>query len=245
MTNKLALVVAVVLGVLSIIGIRLYVDKMRMDYEVRVDPVDCFVAARDVAAGRTFTNDDVVETQFPRAIDNAFRNSRITDKTTIIGARTVQPIAAGQVLQTYHFARATRSKGLEFKPEFRAVTIPVNKVSGVGGLLRPTDTVDVILSMKLVDQQSAELAVTRTLFKGVMVLATDLVTDPFDPAAGQGYTTITLRLNPEECNKLVFSLSNGGTVHLAQCASGTTGRPGYDPVIADDFYREIRDELKR
>jgi pilus assembly protein CpaB len=248
--NKLALIVAVVLGVLSIIGIRLYVDGIVLKYTREQEPVDCFVSAREIKPGRTFTVDDIVETQFPRQVLEAYKTSRITDKTTIIGARITQPIEMGQVLQTYHFAtKNIIGKKLEFGKEYRAVTLPMSKITGVGGLLRPGDFVDLVVNMKLVDGGREvlgvkELPVALTLYKSVLVLATDQITDPSDADAGRGYSTVTLRLKPDEVNKVLFAQYNGGAIHLVQAQSGTGEYVGHNAVITNSIYNDVKEEIQ-
>ncbi len=249
MNNKLALIVAVVLGILSIIGIRLYVDGIILDNRIKTEPVDCFVSTKNIEPGRTFTLDDVIENQFPRQVLEAYKNSRITDKTTIIGARVQAKIEMGQVLQTYHFATKIVGKKLEYGKEYRAVTLPINKVTGVGGLLRPGDFVDIIVNIKLLDAGKdilgvKELPVSRSMFKSVLVLATDLVTDPSDIDAGKGYTTVTVRLRPEEVNRVLFAQYNGGVIHLCQAQSGTAEYVGFNPVITNSLYNDVKDEIQ-
>lgn len=240
----MALLVAVVLGIMSIIGIRLYVQTLEATHIQRAEPIDCMVAAQSVPAGRTFTAEDLVETQFPRKIVDALRSSRITDRTQILGATTVVPIEAGQILQQYHFqARSQITRRPVFTKEYRAVTIPVNKITGCANLLRAGDTVDVLVTLPLVDKSQQQLNVTRTLLKNVTVVSTDANTDP-NVVAQQAYTSVTLRLRPEDGNKVVFCLYNGGMLHLAYAQPGTPEGIGFNPIIAEELLQEIEGELR-
>lgn len=245
MTNKLALVVAVVLGVLSIVGIRLYVDKIEQKQLMEKQLIDVLVASRDIPAGKTFGPEDVEIAQFPaHVIDQAFRKSHITDRTTIIGIKTVESIGAGQVLQQYHFQRRdSRGKGLNFPKEYRAITIPISRVGGVAGLLRPSDQVDIVINTQMQDRTGASLVVTRTLFRNVLILAVDSNTDPFTEMSG--YSTITLRLQPDECNKLAYCLYNGAALHMTYVQPGTPEGTGYDATTAEHIWRDIQPELER
>jgi pilus assembly protein CpaB len=242
--NKMALLVAVVLGIMSIIGIRLYVQTMEQKHQQLVEPIDCFVAAQSIPAGRTFTAEDLVETQFPRKIIDALRSSRVTDRTAILGATTVVPIEAGQVLQQYHFRQAGGpQKRMVFTKEYRAVTVPVNKITGVANLLRAGDAIDVLVTLPLVDKSSQQLNVTRTLLKNVTVLSTDSNTDP-NLVSQQPYGSVTLRLRPEEANKVIFCLYNGGMMHMALTQPGTPEYMGYHPTVAEELLGEIENELR-
>lgn len=243
MHNKLALIVAVVLGVLSIVGIRLYVDNLEKQRVLEQELIDVFVASKDLPVGEMMGADDVDIAQFPaRVIDAAFRRSHITDKATIMGSRTVARIAAGQVLQEYHFEKKV-SANLKFPKEYRAITIPISRVGGVAGLLKPTDTVDVVINTQLNDRNSgAELVVTRTLFKNVLILATDSNTDPYVETSG--YSTVTLRLTPDECNKMAFCMFNGAAIQLLYVQPGTPEDAKLHPFVADDLFLEIERELR-
>lgn len=244
MTNKLALVVAVVLGVLSIIGIRLYVEGIEKSQIQQQMLIDVLVASKDIPAQRVFGPDDVDVAQLPASfVDQAFRKSHITDRATVIGLRVVKPIAAGQVLQTYHFQDKTGSGGrLQFDKEYRAITIPISRVGGVAGLLKPADLVDIIVNMQVQDRSSGQgLVVTRTLFKNVRILACDTNTDPFVEMSG--YSSLTLRLRPEDCNKLAFALFNGGVLHMTYVQPGTGESPSFNPVTPDDMWGDVREEI--
>ncbi|MCO5168579.1 MAG: Flp pilus assembly protein CpaB [Planctomycetes bacterium] len=243
MTNKLALLVAVALGVLSIVGIRLYVDKLEKQQRLEKNLVDVLIASRDIQAGRTMTREDIEIGQFPAAfMEAAFRKSNVGDLNTIVGERTVEPIAAGQVLQQYHFKKRELRR-FNFDKEYRAITIPMNRVGGVGGLLRPADQVDVLVNSQLSDQTGAQVTVTRALFRNVLILALDGNTDPFVDFGG--YATVTLRLRPEDCNKLAFCLYNGAAIHLTYVQPGTPEPTGFDPAVANDLWRDIKQELQQ
>ncbi len=244
MTNKLALVVAVVLGVLSIVGIRLYVDKIEKANIISQNLVDVLVASRDIPAGKVFGPEDVEIAQFPaQFMDQGFRKSNITDKATVIGLKTVEPIGAGQILQQYHFQRTGSSRQkFTFSKEYRAITMPVSRVGGVAGLLKPSDQVDILINTQIQDGTGASIVVTRTLMRNVLILAVDSNTDPFTELAG--YSTVTVRLRPDECNKLAFCLYNGAALHMTFVQPGTPEGTGYDAVTAEDFWKDVEPELR-
>lgn len=242
MTNKLALIVAVVLGVLSIVGIRLYVDKLEKSQMMRDNLIDVLVASRDLPAGKIFGPEDVEIAQFPaQVIDRAFRKSNISDKATVIGVKTVEPIGVGQVLQQYHFQRRTGGPKLSFGKEYRAITIPISRVGGVAGLLKPSDQVDVVINMQVTDETGASLVVTRTLLKNVLILAVDSNTDPFTEVGSYG--TVTLRLRPDECNRVAYCLYNGASFHLVYLQPGTPEGTGYDATLGESMWNDVKQEI--
>jgi Flp pilus assembly protein CpaB len=248
-TNKLALVVAVALGILSILGIKVYVGNIIKQNEIMTEPVDCLVAAHDIPAGRAFTAEDIESHQFPRAaIEAGLKTSRVTDRNTVIGAKVVFPIAEGQILQTYHFPAIGRPIGKRFatelKPDQRAITIPISRVSGVAGLLRPSDNVDIVCYTTFTDQNAKSVAVTFTAFSSVLVLATDAITDPYDVNAGTGYSTITLRLSADDANTLLHNMYSGAALHLLYVPAGAAGSTPGVPKTSDKIWEEIRAQVQ-
>lgn len=248
MTNRLALMVAVILGVLSIVGIKTYVDRLQEEYRSTIDPIPVLVAAHDIPEGQLFTDDDVLVENFDRQfLSKALRGSWVkeTERPSITGARTRTRVLAGQVLQHVHFhSLGGTQKKVEFSKDQRAITIPANPVTAVAGMLKPGDYIDIIVSMDLVEPSGKKLPVTRTLFKNVIILATDQTTSPFE-ITGKSYQTITVRLPPEDCNKLAHCLSQGGMLHYALVQEGTSPKAGYAPTTNDDLYKEISPELQR
>lgn len=252
MTNKLALIVAVVLGVMSIVGIRLYVEKIERENVIgQGAQMDVLVASRDIDPGQIFTEEDLTRAEYPSAVvANVFRGSLITESQAIIGAKTATAIRAGQALQTYHFHQRSRdSLADRLSPEHRAITIPVSRITGVGGHVRPLDYVDLLATIEFEDRTGEKLKVTRTVVKNVLVLACDDIVDPFDARSGAGgYATLTLRLTPAECTKIVYCLGGGGgdsTLHCALVKKGTPESPGWNTTVADHLYQEVVREIDR
>lgn len=247
MTNKLALAVAVLLGVLSIVGIKAYVDQMKTQMMYQTEEIPVLVAAREIGTNQLFQEDDYEVQNFPREIlERALRNTwvRESEKSTIIGARTRAKIKAGQVLLGSHFARSAGGDRLKFPPNQRAITVPISRTGGVAGMLKPGNYVDIIVTLDLTDKTGEQLSVTRTLLKSVLILACDQNTNPHMLTTG-AYSTLTLRLSPQDCNKLVYCLTKGATLHCALRKDETSAEPGFHPVIADVLYKDISKELIR
>jgi Flp pilus assembly protein CpaB len=243
LTNKLALIVAVVLGVLSILGIKAYVEKIRVAAEVDQEKMNVLVAVRDIPADRIFTEDDIEEAQFPRQVlEQALRNTWITDRTTIVSLRTKSSIKSGQVLLTSHFHTGVRGGGrIKFKQHERAITVPVSHTGGLAGMLKPQDNIDLAVTMSVSDPAGRKVMITRTLFKGVQILALDSITNAF--ATSGNYSTLTLALSPRDCNKLLFVLSQGGSLACLLTQPGTPPSKGFIPITSDDLYKEVVTEL--
>lgn len=101
-------------------------------------------------------------------------------------------------------------------PGKRALTVLIDSLSAVGGLIRAGDFIDIIAQLNVPNPNSpGTQQVTTVLFQNIQVLA---IGTRFSPAVDASiYATqqnsrslyITLALDPEEAGLLVFAQSNG------------------------------------
>ncbi|MGE0706454.1 MAG: Flp pilus assembly protein CpaB [Planctomycetota bacterium] len=255
MTNKMALIVAVVLGILSIIGIRSYVDQIKKQSAIDVERINYMVAANDLDAGHVMTQDDLEQKPFIKAtIVEALKGTAIAvgDEAPYLGARLRSKLKAGQLLLKDHFADSGGAKedsdpSKKLGADERMFTIPVTGVSGMDGLIRPGDFVDVIVTMDA-SEGGGGFMITRTLLRGAPVLATGNNTSRYGGGGIQGgaglYETITLRVTTKEANKLAFCLYGGANIHLTKLKEGTAAQRGFDPVTNQTILSDIANEVR-
>ncbi len=94
----------------------------------------------------------------------------------------------------------------------RAVTVRIDSLAAVGGLLNAGDFVDVIAELNVPSQDSDKKTVTAMIFQGLQVLAIN--TNEDDPGAyveqqAAGYLKITFAVDPQEAGLLSFANKNG------------------------------------
>jgi pilus assembly protein CpaB len=99
------------------------------------------------------------------------QSSGIRDAKTVVGQYALADILPGEVVAAGRVATEKTTGELPYKiPEgTRAITVPVNALSGVAGLLKPGHYVDVLVSYKTSDTL-VDLKVV-TLLQNVLVLA--------------------------------------------------------------------------
>lgn len=248
----MALMVAVVLGVLSIVLIRQYVQKLQDEFRATLALKPAYVAARDLPPGTVIGDNEIATADFPgAAMERMFGASRITDKNTILGAKVVTQVSAGQVFTRQHFpdisVGAKNTLRNKFGREYRALTIGMDTVRGVAGMLRPGDYVDLHATITFTaadsDQQSS-VTVTRTILKNVLILATGDKLAPEDVRPGESYSSLTLRVLPKDANRLLFVLTKGGTLSASYVQQGAPEDPGWSTVSAEVLWDEIRGEFE-
>jgi Flp pilus assembly protein CpaB len=104
---------------------------------------------------------------------------------------------------------------VRLQPGMRAVSIPIDRVKGVSGLIQPGDRVDIIAIPPQRGSGPPPKAVT--IFRGIRVLAvgTALENASATPSPEeQGAATVTLEVNPKQADLLAWADSNA-TLRLA------------------------------
>jgi pilus assembly protein CpaB len=133
---------------------------------------------------------------------------RVSDD--VKGMVAKQEVLAGEILVRDRFAEHLGGSTLAalIDPEYRAITLRVNDVVGVGGFLLPGNRVDV-LSSRMVNKR----AQTETILKDIKVLAVDQRADMGDnePVVVRA---VTLEVSPKQSEILVGAREEG-SIQLA------------------------------
>jgi len=203
------LLVALLAGLCAAWAARQYIQGQVRQIEARANvPVLArIVAAHDLAAGTLLGPEHIAIRQFPAtlAASGSLAPERFTELT---GNVLMTPLRAGDPILAVHAAAA---QGTPFSGRLaegrRAITIPVDAVNSVSGLLAPGDLIDLYVSF---DYQRRRI--TAPLLQGVLVLATGTATQY--SGDGQGvrpgsYSTVTLDAAPEDAVKLVAARQAG------------------------------------
>jgi pilus assembly protein CpaB len=100
----------------------------------------------------------------------------------------------------------------------RAISIKVDEESGVSGLIRPGDHVDVVLTQVFEKADPARRALSETLLRNVRIIAIDqeIVQGgrSATPTVGKTTQTVSLELTPEQVKKVTVA-KQLGTLSLA------------------------------
>lgn len=223
MGNKKILIIAIVLAVVFVGLLQLYLSGLKKEYGVDATFETIIVATQDIPAQTPITNKMITTKQFPQQYVHK-ESVREKDRNFILGQPTSFKIARNQPLLWTDFAGTKERIGLSgviASDDDRALTIPVNEISGVGYLLRPDDHVDIMGTF--LNPKNGEMT-TLTLLQNVTVLAVGSNLGGSDESEnlatgkkGQTskrvtqtrYTSITVLVTPEEAELLVFSQVKG------------------------------------
>lgn len=214
--NRTVLVVgiAVLLGVgASVIAIS-YLNQRVADIEARSrgQMRSVVVALHDLKKGERVTNRTVgvrkvpVEWTHSGAITPE-QFARADNAVLAYPAMKGEPVVWAQLENAREAAFSTRLVSGR-----RAVTVPVDEISSVSGMVEPNDRIDVVVSITRDNRNY-----TFTLLQGITVLATGSQISPGDKESDgrpRTFTTITLDTTPEDAKRIIAAREIGRVTAL-------------------------------
>ena len=146
-SNRLVLLVGVFLAVIAFVGIALLLGGNRPSgpQQPAVPTVlPTVIATRDIPLGVTVTADMLKVEE--RKIDTERKTTAFTSAELVIGQVARRPIITGAQLEAADFATTTTGCGtIAVPPTFRAMSVQVDQVSGVGTIINTADYVDLLV----------------------------------------------------------------------------------------------------
>lgn len=198
-------------------------EQLRAEYqEFTKAMVEIVIARTDISEGQMVSASHLDMLAIPQSYVQPYATTRATD---VIGLVTVAPIAKGeQILRNKLQTTDEVVSGMtlaEITPNgMRAVTIGTDVLTGVGGMVRPGDQVDLHWTFEFPEgpTRPEREVVTLTLLQNVSVLAVGdelagapkKTTDEERPRASQvGNYTVTLALSPQDATMLLYARREG------------------------------------
>jgi pilus assembly protein CpaB len=213
---------------------------------------DVVVARQALADGTTVLPTMVAKRSVPTEY---VHGDALTPETfqQFAGRQLSVPVAAGKPLLASFFSTPRKLFSEEIEPGVRAVTIPVDEISSISGMLRAGDRIDF---MYVVEKSAAsEPSVVVPLLQDVEVRATGQITaEQFaslrkrpdgatdaDPYAQQRYSTVTVAIQPQDAQKLILAQRMGKIVAtLRNPDDRQTLRTGVDSLDLDAIVSGFR-----
>jgi pilus assembly protein CpaB len=186
------------------------------------------VAKRYIPANTRLEGSFLAWQRIPRAF---VPRGAITDASTALNLQTLVPFNAGEPVLYNKLAEGAQALAASVPEGKRAVSLPVNAVSGVSGLLRPGDHVDAYL---LYGKSPATRAGIFLQDLGVLAVGAD--TDGRENHE-RSAATLTLALSPEEAALALLGAAEGQLQFVLR-ASGDE-RPGAGRAAWPDVLRRV------
>ncbi|QOZ26350.1 Flp pilus assembly protein CpaB [Bradyrhizobium sp. CCBAU 51753] len=178
--------------------------------------VGYFVAARALPKGTLARDEDfAVRTAAPERVPAGAILETPDAKAGLPGSLVRKFVEAGSPVTLQDILRP-KDRGFlasVLAPDSRAISIKVDEESGVSGLIRPGDYVDVLLTQVFEKNNPARRALSETVLRNVRVIAIDqeIVQGGRSIAAvaGKQAQTVSLELGPEQVKKITVAKQLG------------------------------------
>jgi pilus assembly protein CpaB len=204
-------------GGLAVVGARNYItdrlEQERARLQPRPEMVELVVARRDLKRGETVGPDTMAVRTLPReyAPGGTVAPARFD---AVSGMRLQAPMRAGEPLLAAAVAAPEAAPiSSRVRPGVRAMTIAVDEVNSLSGMLQPGDRIDLMLSVRPAPNGGPmQPEVTRTVMQRVPVLATGRQSRPGyadEAGLGRAFTSITVEVDPEQAQRLVVAQRSG------------------------------------
>lgn len=202
-----ALGIALSIGVVAAIGARVYLSDQMAAIEARGKDrqISLVVAKRDLAKGERLDGDNVAVRHIPA---NYAQSTAVSpdDFDRLDGQRLAYPVRAGEMI-LWSLLEAKRPPTFSARLEAgrRAVTVPVDEINSISGMLEPGDLIDLLVTLTYKGKK-----ITVPLLQRVQVMATgQRAVD--DPKSGERreYSTVTLQASQEQASTLVVARDAG------------------------------------
>lgn len=253
-----ALVAALAAGALLYI----YLGKLEQKNEVTVVYEDVLVAAADIPAYSAITEEMVTVKQVPQGTSHPLAARTPAEA---VGFVTENLIVEGEEILPVKLKQpGLTESGLSYVvPEgMRAITVPVDEISGVAGFIQRGDYVDVLafISVKVLSYNGMDPAVykaatgldapaeelTEAEENATVVVAQNIcvaaVGTTFEPAADgleEAYTSVTLYVTPEDAMR-INQCGKSGPLTLVLRASGDHEKNTEDAILSNQLLEKAK-----
>lgn len=208
-SSIIMLIAAVALGLIAVLFARTFLngdDDSAGPASAAVRTVPTAIAATDIKFGQKITPEMVKVVDWPANTLPQGSFQRLEELTMGAGRTAMRPIVANEILTENSLATGANrlSTAPLLNPQMRAVSVPVNEVSGVAGLIFPGDRVDVFMTR----QPEEAMAISELLVQGARVLAVGV-----DMNVGKDKPEIvksaTIEVTPLQAQKIALAVTVG------------------------------------
>jgi pilus assembly protein CpaB len=234
--KNLPLIVAGISALLAVVLINFYLQQQaeaekRRLAELQKNYVKVIVAAEDLPVGAIITEELIGEESMHKSKipENATGSvASVLNRVVTVPLRKGEPIQLDRLGKTAKRERAPTLSEI-IPPGKRAVSINMDGLTSVGGMISPGDHVDVVGVISLpTEKATSTVSLTATklnedrivgavtvlpLFQDVLILAVEQQVNPIPVGKGPAVGTATLALSPQEANILAF-ISEHGHIRL-------------------------------
>jgi pilus assembly protein CpaB len=203
----IVLAVALLIGALAALAARSYLATQMRAIQAgnKQRTVNLIVAKANLKRGDTLSSDNLAVRPIPA--EYAHSVAATPDQFDRLDGQVLgYPVKDGEMIL---WAMMETKKAAAFSSQVelgrRAITVQVDEINSISGMLVPGDAIDLILSL-----DRSGVKISRPLLQGVRVMATGQRSVD-DPVSGEKYryATVTLNTTPAEANNLIAAREAG------------------------------------
>lgn len=191
---------------MSITGLLLYQYKLKVDTaKANIEPlVKVVIAASDIKANSIVKDSEIQEVTIPQKF---VVPKSLTNKNDIVGKVAKEDMFTGEQILPGRLIQGKEQEGLSaiLPNGYRAITLKVDMVSGVGGNIKKGDFVDVLVYLK---PPYSGKDVVKTVFQNIKILD---INNQGNNQSDSVY--LTLCMTPQDSEKL-FLTNKLGEIRL-------------------------------
>ncbi|MCF6466670.1 Flp pilus assembly protein CpaB [Clostridium sp. Cult2] len=202
--NKRILLIGVILGLITVFLLNRYINTIKKTEDVGVTTSysEVVVAQTSIPAHIRITEEMVKLSSIPT---DGIHPDAVTDLEKVIGKISKAEIINEEQILAGRVAMEDLDEILSYRiPEdMRAITIPVNEVSGVANYISVGDKIDILATYDIEESK------TYTQLQNIEVLELGSLKSSVESETTQQPNTITILVNPEQAEVIAFATING------------------------------------
>lgn len=204
----LFLALAVLLGLGAVFAARHWLESQTpVAVETDQGTTSVVVARVNVPIGSGLDNRQLDTVEWPKAY---LPKGSFTTPAELEGRVVRRPLAVGEpVLAAYLLPEgAEAGLGSVLEKKKRAVSVKVDPVIGVAGFVTPGSRVDVLVTLRRIDQPKA-MPYSKVVLQDVPVLAIDQRVEEAKSGEPELVSVVTVDVTSEQAEKLIYSAHEG------------------------------------
>lgn len=216
----ITLIASIVIGAVAIFAARGWLKPSEADataVQTANEPVvpqtlPVVVAKRAIPRGASIDESRLEIQQWPvdDVPEDSFRDIAAIGSTDFAVRRALMPIEAGQAIHSTALTEVGQRPTLAARLEngFRAYSLRMSDVTGVGGFVLPGDRIDILFTWDRNPDSKSQDLVTEVLLQDIEVLGVDLNDDMADETP-KVFKTATVSVQVEDALKLSLASQTG------------------------------------
>jgi len=262
--QKIIIIIGVLLALMAVFMTKVYIDQQRqqvvdeakrkiaiIEENISNNEARVLVANKDIPRGAIIAAESLAASIVP---EKYLQPQAVSSADRVLGMVAVVPISKGEQVSLNKLAQPRQSGGLaEGTPVGkRAISIAVDSISGLGGLVKPGDYVDVMalvpVPVQVAEGKQVNQVAAIPLFQNVLVLAVGQDTGSISAAAAGkreadagksgSSSMITLALYPQDANLIAF-VQEQGKLRLTLRSPADSQMQVTQPASWDTLFRYI------